>query len=181
MTHREEHGRPTSLTASLTAVDADALKAMAGQHHSRTVRPLGSSQAAGHLMKSYAIEAPGRTVTEQDERAAVRVAAGHLASAGTRGSLGLSVLLVHAGGDGDYVLVHTWIEGHMSDLAVFTGPAGDAAELRPGRSGLAPCVWEAAVLAHERDAFSRHVLDGRGTLDERLDAWRGDVLEGEVR
>jgi hypothetical protein len=102
-------------------------------------------------------------------------------SAHLRGSLGLAVLLVHAGGDGDYVLVHTWIEGYMSDLAVFVGPAGDAARLRPGRSGLAPCVWEAAVLAHERDAVTRHVLDGRGALDERLAAWRGDVLEGEVR
>ncbi|MEO3756159.1 hypothetical protein [Streptomyces sp. B6B3] len=69
----------------------------------------------------------------------------------------------------------------MSDLAVFTGPAGDAARLRPGRSGLAPRVWEAAVLAHERDAFARHVLDGQGVLDERLVAWRDDALEGEVR
>ncbi|MGI5380051.1 hypothetical protein ACQEV2_38530 [Streptomyces sp. CA-251387] len=68
----------------------------------------------------------------------------------------------------------------MSDLAVFAGPAGDAGALRPGRSGLAPCVWEAAVLAHERDAFSRHVLDADGLLAERLAAWRDDTLEGEV-
>ncbi|MFI6007532.1 hypothetical protein ACIBAG_01685 [Streptomyces sp. NPDC051243] len=68
-----------------------------------------------------------------------------------------------------------------SHLAVFTGPAGDATRLRPGRMGLAPCVWEAAVLAHERDALTRHVLDGHGALDERLVAWRGDALDGEVR
>jgi len=96
-------------------------------------------------------------------------------------SLGGAVLLLHAGGDGDYVLVHTWIEGYMSDLAVFTGPAGDLDGLRPGRTGLAPCLWEAAVLAHERDAFSRHVLDGDGAVEARLAAWRADVLEGEVR
>ncbi|WP_243085061.1 hypothetical protein [Streptomyces sp. 891-h] len=69
----------------------------------------------------------------------------------------------------------------MADLAVFTGPAGDLGQLRPGRSGLAPCVWEAAVLAHERDAFTRHVLDGTSPLEERLAAWHADVLEGEVR
>ncbi|MGP4021653.1 hypothetical protein [Saccharopolyspora sp. 5N708] len=161
--------------------DPDVLLALAAGHHARTVRSLGSSEIAGHVVKSYAIEAPGRTVADQDAQAAQRIAADHLTSAYLRGSLGLSVLLVHAGGDGDYVLVHTWIEGYMSDLAVFTGPAGDAGQLRPGRSGLAPCVWEAAVLAHERDAFSRHVLLGDGALEERLAAWRGDVLAGEVR
>ncbi|MFI0226804.1 hypothetical protein [Streptomyces lydicus] len=166
---------------SLTAVDPDALLALADGHHARKVSPLGSRTVAGHLVKPYAIEAPGRSVTDEDLRSALRVAAGHLSSAYLRGSLGLTVLLVHAGGDGDYVLVHTWIEGYMSDLAVFVGPAGDAAQLRPGRSGLAPCVWEAAVLAHERDALTRHVLGGHGALEERLVAWRGDVLEGEVR
>lgn len=154
---------------------------LADGHHARTVRPLGHSSTADHLVKSYAIEAPGRTVTDHDAQTALRIAAGHLSSADQRGTLGLAVLLVHAGGDGDYVLVHTWIEGYMSDLAVFTGPPGDLAGLRPGRSGLAPCVWEAAVLAHERDAFTRHVLDGDGPLDARLAAWRDDVRAGAVR
>jgi hypothetical protein len=162
-------------------LSSDALLALADGYHARAARPLGSRAVAGHLVKPYAIEAPGRSVTDEDARTALQVAADHLSSARLRGSLGLAVLLVHAGGDGDYVLVHTWIEGYMSDLAIFTGPPGDAAQLRPGREGLAPCVWEAAVLAHERDALARHVLDGHGTLDGRLAAWRGDVLEGEIR
>ncbi|MDA2808221.1 hypothetical protein [Nocardiopsis suaedae] len=169
------------LGRSATAVEPDAMLALADAHHARTVRPAAGSAVAGHLVKPYAIEAPGRHVTDEDRQTALRIAADHLSSARLRGSLGLSVLLVHAGGDGDYVLVHTWIEGYMSDLAIFTGPAGDAARLRPGRAGLAPCVWEAAVLAHERDAFTRHVLDGGGSVDDRLAAWCGDVLEGEVR
>jgi hypothetical protein len=165
----------------LPIADSDALRALADGHHARNVRALNSCDIAGHVVKAYAIEAPGRTVTEQNTQAARRIAADHLSSAYLRGSLGLAVLLIHAGGDGDYVLVHTWIEGYMSDLAVFCGPAGDLSGLRPGRAGLAPCVWEAAVLAHERDTFSRHVLDGQGPLEQRLVQWRGDVLEGEVR
>ncbi|WP_328868964.1 hypothetical protein OHT76_02075 [Streptomyces sp. NBC_00287] len=160
---------------------AAELLALSDGHHARAVRSLGGHEIAGHSVKVYAIEAPGRSVSERDARDALRIAADHLASAHLRGSLGLSVLLVHAGGDGDYVLVHTWIEGYMSDLAVFTGPVGNIDALRPGRTGLAPCVWEAAVLAHERDAFSRHVLDGAGAVEARLAAWRADVLEGEVR
>ncbi|MGW7259687.1 hypothetical protein [Streptomyces sp. NPDC054834] len=162
------------------AVDADALLGLAEDHHARTVWYVGPREAAGHLVKVYALQARGRKVTEQDAEAALEVAAAHLALGRARGSLGLAVLIVHAGGDGDYVLVHSWIEGYMSDLAVFTGPEERPDLLRPGRAGLAPCVWEAAVLAHEREAFSRHVLDGTGPLPERLAAWSRDALAGEV-
>ncbi|WP_406010772.1 hypothetical protein OG440_35105 [Streptomyces sp. NBC_00637] len=163
------------------AVPAKELLALADSHHARVARPLGTQRIAGHLVKAYALEAPGRTVTEPAAREALRVAAGHLELGPSRGSLGLAVVLAHAGGDGDYLLVHTWIEGHMADLAVFTGPADRPKDLRPGRSGLAPCVWEAAVLAHERDAFARHVLDGTGPLVERLAGWGADTIEGDVR
>ncbi|MGJ5826291.1 hypothetical protein [Streptomyces ossamyceticus] len=163
------------------AVDTDALLALAKEHHPRPVRPLGTRELSGHLVKVYGLTAPGRTLTEADTDAALRVAEDHLALGRARGSLGLAVLIVHAGGDGDYVLVHTWIEGFMSDLAIFTGPAGRPAELRPGRTGLAPCVWEAAVLTHERDAYSRHVLASTAPVAERLTAWRSDTVEGDLR
>ncbi|MFE7650511.1 hypothetical protein [Streptomyces phaeoluteigriseus] len=164
-----------------SAVDAEGLLALAEGHHDRTARPLGTREVAGHLVKAYALEAPGRAVVDEDTRAALRIAAGHLALGRERGSLGLSVLLVHAGGDGDYLLLHTWTEGHMADLAIFTGPAGRPESLRPGRAGLAPCVWEAALLAHERDAYSRHVLTGTGPLPGRLTAWSADTYAGDVR
>ncbi|MGW0710950.1 hypothetical protein ACWD4G_34195 [Streptomyces sp. NPDC002643] len=163
------------------AVDTQALLALAEGHHGRAVRPMGAREAGGHLVKVYAVEAPGREVTERDADTALGIAGAHLELGPARGSLGLAVVIVHAGGDGDYVLVHTWIEGYMSDLAVFTGPAGKPELLRPGRTGLAPCVWEAAVLAHERDAFSQHVLDGEGPIPDRLTAWRDDVLGGDRR
>ncbi|MFH8488580.1 hypothetical protein [Streptomyces longisporoflavus] len=171
----------TELDELPSAVDADRLLALAEGHHARTARPLGVREAGGHLVKVYAVEAPGRKVTGQDEESALAVAEAHLGLGPVRGSAGLAVLIVHAGGDGDYVLVHSWIEGYMSDLAVFTGPAGDHGQLRPGRAGLAPCVWEAAVLTHERDAYVRRVLDGSGPLTERLTAWARDVIEGDLR
>lgn len=156
------------------------LNELAGGHHARAVRPLGCHEAAGHWVKLYGIEAPGRTVGDLDAACALRVAAGHLAAAEFRGSAGLVVVIFHAGGDGDYLLIQTWIEGHMSDLTIFTGPAGAHGELRPGRAGLGACVWEAAVFAHERDAYTR-LLDGQGSLGERLKVWRADIIEGEVR
>ncbi|MFD6432987.1 hypothetical protein [Streptomyces venezuelae] len=163
------------------AVDVRALTALSETHHARAVRPLGTREIAGHLVKVYAVAAPGRVVTEREEASALRVAGPHLELGRARGSLGLAVLLVHAGGDGDYVLVQTWVEASMSDLAVFLGPAGKPDEMRPGRVGLAPCVWEAAVIAHERDAYVRNVLDGTGSMAERLAAWGADVTEGHAR
>ena len=163
------------------AVDTHALLGLADRHHARIARPWGARRVGGHLVKCYALEAACRAVTVQDEAAALAIAEGHLALGRDRGSLGLAVLIAHAGGDGDYVLVHTWIEDHMSDLAIFSGPAGRPGELRPGRAGLAPCVWEAAILAHERDAFARQVLDGEGKIEARLAAWEADTLEGGVR
>ncbi|MFF4590174.1 hypothetical protein [Streptomyces sp. NPDC001388] len=132
---------------------------------------------AGWIVTTY----PGRTVSEPFAEEALRIAAGHPALGERRGSLGLAVLIAHAGGDGDHVLLLTWIEGGMADLAVFTGPAGRPRELRPGRAGLAPCVWEAAVFARERDAFARRILDGTGPLPERLAAWSTDTVEGDLR
>ncbi|MFF9015761.1 hypothetical protein ACF09C_22705 [Streptomyces sp. NPDC014870] len=160
-------------------VDEKALLALAEGHHARTARAWGAREAGGQLVKVYAIEAPGRTVGEAELAPALRIAADQLALGRRSGALGLAVLILHAGGDGDYVLVHSWIEGHMSELAIWTGPAGRPEELRPGRAGLAPCVWEAAVLAHEREAFVRQVLDGSGTRacpadhDRGRDAWHG--------
>lgn len=167
--------------APAKVLDPEALVALAEGHHARTVRPLGVREVSGHRVKVYALEAPGRGVGDADTATALRIAEGHLELGYARGSLGLAVLIVHAGGDGDYVLVHSWIEGHMSDLAVFTGPAGQPGQLRPGRAGLAPCVWEAAILTHERDAFVRQVLDAEGPVAERLAAWSADTLAGDVR
>ncbi|ROO86616.1 hypothetical protein EDD29_4190 [Actinocorallia herbida] len=163
------------------SLDEEALLALADDHHDREVRACGTREAGGHLVKVYGVEAPGRSVTDQDLEAALRLAGTHLQLGAARGSLGLAVLICHAGGDGDHVLVHTWIEGRRADLAIFTGPVGKPELLRPGHVGLAPCVWEAAVLAHERTAFSRHLLDGRASLAGRITAWAADTVRGPVR
>jgi hypothetical protein len=163
------------------SVDSAALLELSGEYHQRPTRFLGLREMSGHLVKVYSLQAPGRDVTEQGIGTATRIAEGHLELGRTRGSLGLAVLIMHVGGDGDYVLVHTWIEALMSDLAIFAGPAGQPDQLRPGRTGLTPCVWEAAILAHERDAFSRHVLDSSGPITNRLATWGADTLTGSVR
>ncbi|MDA2815308.1 hypothetical protein O4J56_31995 [Nocardiopsis sp. RSe5-2] len=163
------------------AVDTRALSALSKEHHERATRFLGAQDLGGHLAKVYTLTAPRRSVTAPGEDAAMDIAQGHLSLGAYRGSLGLAVVIVHAGADGDHVLVHSWLEDHMSDLAVYTGRAGRSELLRPGRTGRAPCVWEARILAHERDAFTARILDGRGDTAARITAWSQDAFEGGCR
>jgi hypothetical protein len=158
------------------SVDGAALEGLAEGYRRRATRSLGSGEQAGQLVKAYAVEAPGRTVTPALQEAALRLARDQVRLDRATGSTGLSVVIAHAGGDGDYVLVQSWTEAYMSRLTVFTGPADAPELLRPAPVGLAPCVWEAPVLAHELTAYVRQILAGEGPLEDRLRAWSADVL-----
>ena len=167
------------IAAAPSGPDGPMLLGLAEAYHERATRLLSVEELGGHLTKVYAIEAPGRTVNRDGWAHALRIADHHLRQARGMGSTGLGCVLLHAGGDGDYLLVHSWIEGYMSRLGVFSGPMDASEALRPASTGLAPCVWEAAVIAHERDAFVHHVLAGSGPLDERLDKWSADAFAAE--
>lgn len=158
------------------AVDGPALEGLAAGYRRRATRALGAGEQSGQLVKAYAVEAPGRVVTPAFQESALRLARDRLRLDRATGSTGLSVVIAHAAADGDCVLVHSWIEGYLSRLSVFTGPPDTPELLRPAPAGLAPCVWEAPVLAHELHAYVRHVLGGDGPLAERLRAWTADVL-----
>lgn len=68
------------------------------------------------------------------------------------------------------------------DEAALTAPAeGHHARTARAWGTRGPCGREAAVHAHEREAFVRGVLDGTGTAAERVGAWAADIIEGELR
>jgi hypothetical protein len=166
----------TSAETARGALDLTALDQLTAGYHRRPARLLRLQHLGGQLAKVYAVEAPGRRVEPESWERGLGLAALALQSQRDTGGLGLACVILHAGGDGDYVLAHSWVEGYMSRLAVFNGPMGEPDALRPASTGLAPCVWEAAVLAQERDAFVRHVLGGDGPLQSRVEAWSSDVL-----
>lgn len=157
-------------------VAAAALIALADGFHQRATHSLGLRRASGHLIKMYAIEAPGRQVGPAEERAVLDVLTEELGEDRALDSLGLACVIVHAGADGDYVVVHTWIGGYMSRLAILMSPVDRPDMLLPAPPGVAPCVWEGAVLAHERQAYVDNVLCGSGDLDARLKLWAADIL-----
>lgn len=151
---------------------AELLRTLAEGYHERPARSLGTRRPHGRLVKLYAIEAPGRHVEAAQERAALELATQVLD--GDADSTGLAVVIAHAGTDGDYVVVQSWIADYMTRIAGFAGPTGEP--LAPAPAGIGPCVWEAAVLAHERTAFVAHVLTGGGPMEHRLSVWAEDVF-----
>lgn len=160
-------------------VDRAALAALAAGYAYRPIRPLGVWDLTGQPFKAYSITAPGRDLGAAPAERARGVAQAQVAIDRQMGGLGLGVVIVHLGDDGNYVVVQSWIEGYMRRLALFCGPAQRPDLLRPAPRGLAPCVWELAVLAHERDTFQRHLLDTTDPV-AALPDWVADTISVDV-
>lgn len=158
--------------------DRAGLRALASAYAPRTVRPLELWEASGLLLKAYTIHIPGADVDEALLERAHDLAVNRTRADLAVGALGLGAVVVHRGGDGDYVVVFNWTEGFMSRTAIFAGPRGDPAGLRPGPEGLSPCLWELAVLAHERSAF--HRLLQATDPEAGVLVWRDDTFQGEI-
>ncbi len=106
--------------------------------------------------------------------AGARAAAGRMAAEaeGEGGSHDLGFAVVHDGEAGTWLLMDWWAHGDIlcQRLSHDAGAGFVPVDHRP----LTACVWELAVLAHERDAWVRHMMRGKpsaeGYLADRLDA-----------
>ncbi|HEY2062008.1 hypothetical protein [Amycolatopsis sp. NBC_01480] len=88
-------------------------------------------------------------------------------------------VILHRGGDGDYLLVSQWFDANMLKHWV-RGSAGGAAFEPLAERAVIACVWELEVLKFERDAWVKTVL-ARGKLDQdSLDAYLGMTFSGWV-
>jgi RimJ/RimL family protein N-acetyltransferase len=145
------------------------LRMLADGYHDRSTRGLGARRLGGHTVRVYVIEAPGRAVDAAQEQAALDLATHELAGHGN--TTGLAVVILHAGADGDYLIVQSWIADYMTRQTVLVGPPSSPGQMRPAPPGRGPCVWELAVLARERSAYVERVLCGAGPVEERIRAW----------
>jgi hypothetical protein len=71
----------------------------------------------------------------------------------------IATLIVHEGLDGAYAIINWWMGENMLQQHVYTSKPGDGYDFSlASDKGLFVCVWEMAVLCHERDAWLEHVL-----------------------
>ncbi len=92
---------------------------------------------------------------------------------------GVGFVQIHEGRDGVYTVLDVWFGEAMLRHAVWIASLDAPTEFQYAEAtGLGVCVWELAVLEHERRAWLRHVLtpEGRGDIEGYL----ADVIDGFV-
>ena len=153
---------------------------LAEPYRTRTIGPLGIEARDGWRIKVYGIaydrKAPRSELVDAATAVAFEVLPTPPASE-TRYAVGF--LGVHDGRGENFVFVDWWEHENELHHHVFFSPSAEPAGLRPAVDGdPIACVWDLAVVAHERDAWVRHVLASEAGPD--FDAYLADQLSGHL-
>jgi hypothetical protein len=131
----------------------------------RPVRSLGIAELGGWRLKHYAVHMSNEQFDVSRfahwEAAADTVLP---SPAITASRPGVGFVIMHQGRGADYLPIAWWDNENEMPLRVFVRDGGS---FRLARAGESVCVWDIGVIAHERDAYIRHVL----TADPDVDAY----------
>jgi hypothetical protein len=145
----------------------------------RPVSSLGLWRPGEWRIKRYGISY-GRPTVRAELAAAAEAAAERVlpSPAVTPTRYGVGFLGVHDGRGGNFVYVDWWERENELHHHLFFSNADDPGELRAATPDDAvACVWDLAVIGHERDAWVRHVLV---PAVPDLDGYLADTLDGTV-
>lgn len=91
----------------------------------------------------------------------------------------VATLILHEGKEGCFAIISWWIDENMLQLFVYLTPNDQPVEfVLYSDKGIVTCVWEMAVLWHERNAWVEHVLQKASNPD--FNAYLKDVLNADV-
>jgi hypothetical protein len=145
----------------------------------RPIVPLGVWRHGDWRLKEYAI-AYGRDRARRELIAAAEAAAGRTlpTPAVTDNRYGVGFLGIHDGRGGNFVFIDWWEQENELHHRVFFSSSDAPGSLRPATAAdPIACVWDLRVVAHEREAWVRHVLAADAPdLDDYLE----DTLAGVV-
>lgn len=146
----------------------------------RPVRPMGVRSFGDWRVKLYGI-AYGR---DEPSPELVQAAFGAAEStlpmpARSDDRYGLGFLGIHDGRDSNFVFVSWWENENELQHRVFYSALDRPGELRAAtpQEPIA-CVWDLSVIAHEREAWTRHVLSRPGGADP--DAYLADAISADI-
>jgi len=145
----------------------------------RPISSLGLWRPGGWRIKRYGISY-GRATVRTELAAAAEAAAERVlpSPAVTPTRYGVGFLGVHDGRGGNFVYVDWWAQENELHHHLFISNADDPGELRAATPDDAvACVWDLAVIGHERDAWVRHVLL---PAVPDLDGYLANTLDGTV-
>ncbi|SCL73020.1 hypothetical protein GA0070606_6412 [Micromonospora citrea] len=134
--------------------------------HDKELRVPGPLTVAGRQLKRYHVDQPQRRIAPEVERAAYVVLPRLLPDRAGDDTPAAGWVVLHRGADtGAYLLAYSWVWDNVVEIRIAAAgqPALDCPDDDPTRfvelnRPWAGCVWELAVLEHERAAWARHVL-----------------------
>ncbi|MBK7222069.1 MAG: hypothetical protein IPH94_12315 [Saprospiraceae bacterium] len=85
----------------------------------------------------------------------------------------IATLIIHEGREGCFAIISWWIDENMLQLFVYLKVEGSEEFVLFSDRGMVSCVWEMAVLWHERNAWVKHVLKCN---EPDWDAYLGDHI-----
>jgi len=91
----------------------------------------------------------------------------------TRDRPGVGFVICHQGRGVDYLVLAWWDRENELPLRVFVREP-ESVRWRPAQDGESICVWDLDIIAHERDAYIRHVLSKPES--PALDAYLGATV-----
>lgn len=150
----------------------------------RAVHPLAPWQLGGVRFKVYGIayrgDAPGEPLVSAARDATTRVARDRLPSLH---HYGVGFVGIHQGKTGSLVFVDEWADENELHHQLFVSTSDRPGDLEDVTgSNLTACVWDLAVLCHERQAWIDCVLAGDGPpdLDRYLERYLERYLDARV-
>ncbi|MEM9819612.1 MAG: hypothetical protein AAF985_01015 [Bacteroidota bacterium] len=91
----------------------------------------------------------------------------------------IAFLILHAGTEGIFSLINWWVGKNMLNTNIFmTLPEKPNEFEKISGDGLGPCVWELAIINHERIAWTNHILKQNGHPD--YNKYLADTIEGDL-
>jgi len=133
----------------------------------RRVTPLGVRSVRGFRLKTYAIVFGDTPFDQARFEPGMALAVAELPAPAA--AAGFAVL--HQGRTGDYLVLGWWDHENELPLRVFVRKESG---WRPAQGGEGACVWDLAVVWHEREAYVNTILAGKPVeayLAFTLDGW----------
>ena len=163
----------TSTTATITAADYDP-------YIPRRVVPLGIHEVDEWRLKLHGLSATGDSPMDPLARVgALRAADSALPRPALGGGrYGVGFVIVHRATNAYSYVVGWWSYNCLLSLAAYTARISDPADVARSPARQAGCVWELAVIDHERRAWTESVM--RAGRHPDLEAYLAAVLTAEV-
>lgn len=127
-------------------------------YQQRPVRFIEIHQHKDWQIKLYSISIYNEFVSSENVKNAKQHLDQWLArSSGNLDNYKIATLILHEGKEGSFAIINWWIDENMLQNFVYLKKVGEDYKLFSA-DGITTCVWEMAVLWHERNAWVKHVL-----------------------